>query len=54
MKIVLDTNIIISGLFWSGTPKKILELLDEKKIDAFATSDTLEEYEEIIERFCKK
>lgn len=26
MKIVLDTNVLASGVFWGGTPQKILSL----------------------------
>ena len=30
MRILIDTNILISGLFFSGLPKKLLTVLDEK------------------------
>ncbi len=29
MKIVLDTNVLVSGIFFSGAPSKILEAWDE-------------------------
>jgi putative PIN family toxin of toxin-antitoxin system len=38
--VVLDTNILISGLFFGGNPKEILELIKARKISA-ATSPVL-------------
>lgn len=29
MKVVLDTNVFISGIFWSGTPHEVLCLWPE-------------------------
>ncbi len=31
MKVTLDTNILVSGTFWSGDSFKILELIDKGK-----------------------
>lgn len=33
MKIVLDTNVLISGIFWDGAPRKVLSLWAKNKID---------------------
>jgi predicted nucleic acid-binding protein len=33
MKIVIDTNVILSGIFWKGPPEKILRLWDKMKTD---------------------
>ena len=44
MKVVLDTNIIISGIFWKGAPNAILNLWLEDKIQAVATKAILNEY----------
>ncbi len=32
MKVVLDTNVFISGVFWKGPPHAILELWAKDKI----------------------
>jgi putative PIN family toxin of toxin-antitoxin system len=32
MKVVLDTNVFISGIFWKGDPNKVLRLWKEHKI----------------------
>ncbi len=45
----LDTNIIISGLFWSGNESKLLELAISKKYEAVICEFVLKETERIIE-----
>lgn len=48
MKVVLDTNVIISGLLWKGVPAKIL---DFGKIGAFQiclTPKLLQEIEKVL------
>lgn len=32
MKVTLDTNVLVSGSFWSGDSFKILTLIDEGRI----------------------
>jgi uncharacterized protein len=48
MKIVVDTNVVISGVFFGGFPRKILRAIVDKKIVACATTKIIEEYEEIV------
>ena len=50
MKIVVDTNVVISGIFFGGNPRMIIEAVVDGDIDAFATVDIIEEYAKIIER----
>ena len=52
MKVVLDTNIVISGIFFpKSVPAKVLHICFEKeKFQVFATPDILREYFEVIER----
>lgn len=49
MKIVIDTNILISGVFFGGFPKKILCSVVNKKITACATVEIINEYENIVQ-----
>lgn len=49
MKIVLDTNVFVSGIFWGGVPAKILSLWQHKKITLCLTPIILQEYERITE-----
>ena len=45
---LLDTNIIISGLFWSGNESKLLELAIAEKYEAVVCEFVLREAERII------
>ena len=48
MNIVIDTNVVISGTFFGGFPRRVLEAVVEKKITAFATVEIVDEYNEIV------
>jgi putative PIN family toxin of toxin-antitoxin system len=49
-RVVLDTNVIISGL-WSGPPRKIIDSWQEGKIQVIISPEILTEYLEVLERF---
>lgn len=49
MKIVIDTNVLISGVFFGGFPRKILTSIVNQKIIACATTEIINEYEEIVQ-----
>lgn len=53
MRIVLDTNVLISGIFWSGTPSKILDLWVNDKFQLLTTQPILEEYNNTLNRISK-
>jgi putative PIN family toxin of toxin-antitoxin system len=44
IKIVLDTNVFVSGIFWSGPPHQILEAWQQRKIKLIVSEDILDEY----------
>jgi uncharacterized protein len=48
VRVVLDTNVLISGIFWSGPPAKILEHWVDGRFDLFASQPILDEYARII------
>jgi putative PIN family toxin of toxin-antitoxin system len=52
--IVLDTNILISGIFWSGAPKRLVELLAKGHLQGFASPSIIEEYTDVFGRIQKK
>ena len=54
MKIVLDTNVVISAVFFGGEPRKILEAVLLKKFEAFATIEIVEEYQEIVDEMINR
>lgn len=49
MKIVIDTNVLISGVFFGGFPREILNAVVGQKITAYATAEIISEYEEVVQ-----
>jgi len=49
MRIVIDTNVMISGVFFGGFPRKILSSVISQKVTACATTEIINEYEEIVQ-----
>lgn len=50
MKVVADTNTVISGLLWRGVPREILELAHSGKITLYTSPDLLAELADVLER----
>ena len=44
IRIVLDTNVFMSGIFWSGNPGKILDAWSNSKIKLIFSKEILDEY----------
>ena len=42
MKIVVDTNVVISGIFFGGNPRRIVEQIVDGNIDAYATPEIVD------------
>lgn len=49
MKIVLDTNVLVSGIFWRGVPHRILQGWHSKRFDLLISPDILNEYYRVAE-----
>ena len=54
MKIVLDTNVFISGIFFSGPPSTILRAWRNLKIQIFLSKEILIEYQRVAEELSSK
>ena len=54
MKIVLDTNVLISGIFFSGPPYQILKAWQEGKIQIAVSKEILNEYHRVAEELSEK
>ena len=54
MKIVLDTNVLISGVFFGGFPRKILSAVVKNELTACATTEIVDEYEEIVQEMIER
>lgn len=50
VKVVLDTNILISALGFGGKPREILQLVLEKKLQAISSPILLAEFEDVISK----
>jgi len=48
VKIVLDTNVFVSSVFFGGPPHKILEAWRDGKIQLLLSPAILEEYQRVI------
>jgi len=53
MKLILDTNIWLSGIFWQGNPYKIIKLSEEGKVKILMTKEILEEIFHVLNRESK-
>jgi len=55
VRVVLDTNVLISGVFFSGPPYEILKAWLDKRIQIIISSEILQEYkrggEELMHRY---
>ncbi|MGH2371904.1 MAG: putative toxin-antitoxin system toxin component, PIN family [bacterium] len=54
MKVVLDTNVLISGIFFSGPPAGILAAWAGGRFELVASVEVLAEYRRVAERLHKK
>jgi uncharacterized protein len=56
MRVVADTNTVISGLLWNGPPRQILNAARLGVINLFTTAILLAEIEEVLsrEKFLKR
>jgi len=54
MRIVLDTNVLMSGIFWAGNPGKILEAWSQHKVKLIFSEEILDEYIRVGNLLAKK
>jgi len=50
LKLVLDTNIIISAFFWEGNEAELIRKIEENKIKLFINKEILNEIESVLKR----
>src|SRR3989442_2128762 len=50
MKVVLDTNVLISGIFFFGIPSRILAAWADGQFELLASVEILTEYHRVAER----
>lgn len=54
MRIVLDTNVFVSGIFFSGPPSQILKAWKDQKIQIVLSKEILSEYQRVGEELSNK
>ena len=54
MKIVLDTNVFISGVFFSGPPYEVLKAWCDGRIQILISEEIIEEYRRVGELLSKQ
>lgn len=47
MKVVVDTNVFISGVFFTGPPSRILKAWRDQRIEIVISPEILEEYRRV-------
>jgi putative PIN family toxin of toxin-antitoxin system len=50
VRVVLDTNVIVSGAFFGGQPRAVLDVWAEGKLEVVMTPAILEEYSRVCDR----
>ena len=48
MKIVIDTNVVISAVFFGGIPLKVIQAVAGHRVSACANSEIVQEYNDIF------
>ncbi|MCK4597986.1 putative toxin-antitoxin system toxin component, PIN family [bacterium] len=54
MRLIVDTNVFISGIFFSGPPYDILNAWRHRKVEMVISSDILDEYRRVGEELAKQ
>ena len=54
MKIILDTNVFISGIFFTGPPSQILKAWKNSSLQIVLSQEILDEYQRVAEDLSSK
>lgn len=49
MRVIVDTNVVISGVFFGGYPRKILKAIVAQELSACASESIVEEYLDVVD-----
>ena len=50
IRVVYDTNVLVSGLLWKGPPHKLLRLVDDGRVFLCLNESMLQEFRDVIHR----
>ncbi|MBA4369565.1 MAG: putative toxin-antitoxin system toxin component, PIN family [Desulfobacterium sp.] len=54
MRIILDTNVFISGIFFSGPPSQILKAWEKQSLKIVLSQQILDEYQRVADELSTK
>jgi putative PIN family toxin of toxin-antitoxin system len=54
VKVILDTNVFISGIFFSGPPSQVLKAWAQQKFQIVLSRQILDEYQRVAEALSSK
>lgn len=54
MRVVIDTKVVISGTFFGGKPREILEAIVDGRVAAFATPEIADEYQGVVDEMISR
>ena len=54
MRVVVDTNVLISGVYFGGLPSRVLEAWRDGKYELVVSTEILEEFRRVGERLAKQ
>jgi putative PIN family toxin of toxin-antitoxin system len=54
VKIILDTNVFISGIFFSGPPYQILDAWRDGKVDIVLSEEIFAEYQRVAKELSRQ
>ncbi|TRZ94111.1 MAG: putative toxin-antitoxin system toxin component, PIN family [Rhodocyclaceae bacterium] len=50
VRLVLDTNVVLSGLIWRSHPRRLLDLAKEEAVSLYTSSALLDELADVLSR----
>jgi uncharacterized protein len=50
MRVVIDTNVWLSALLWGGQPSLIIQLIEQKQVQAISSENILRELTDILQK----
>ena len=50
MRVVVDTNTVVSALLWRGSPYRLFQAVNDDRISLYTSRVLLDEFEEVLSR----
>jgi putative PIN family toxin of toxin-antitoxin system len=50
VRIVADTNVIVSAFLWGGVPRRLLDTAEEQRVEFFTSRALIAELEDVLSR----